>query len=83
MTIYNAVLPVYLKHLPHCLSADPQKKKKKKTGNQSFLFPAITRFCVLFLKGNAIIHHKTDEYTKDLFNLKTKQGTRTSKNKYF
>lgn len=59
------------------------KKTKKQTGNQSFLFPDVTQFCVLFLKGNAIIHHKTDDYTKDLFNLQTKQGTKTSKNKYF
>lgn len=87
MTIYNVVLPVYRKHLPqpHSLFiCRPTKNKKiKQAGNQSFHFPDKTQFCILFLKGKVIIHRKTGEYTKYLFNLKIKQGTKTTKNKYF
>lgn len=61
----------------YSLSADPWKK----AGNQSFPFPDITWFSVLFLEDNAIIHHKTNRWIQQVsvqFKNKTRHKVKIS-----
>lgn len=55
MTIYNAVLAVCETSPPAPITIYLQSHKNTKAGNWSFPFPGTTWFCVLFIKGNAII----------------------------
>lgn len=67
--------------LPHLLFICRPMRKRQQAGNQSFHFPDVTWFSVLFLKGNAIIHHKTNRWIQQVsvqFKNKTRHQVKIS-----